>query len=275
MADSTLWPLFHYQPDGVTFDEDSMDAYREANKAFADTVMCELRDGDRVWIHDYHLMLLPLMLRQKIDKLQLNIRLGWFLHTPFPTCDFLRVLPSMREILSGVLGADVLGFQTDQARHNFVDSCSQALLVVTAIRKMQSERLTISRKWFSTETEILCSDRKVSAQTIPIGIEPSEFHRRLEKPRVQEAVRKLQNDFGDSKLILGVDRLDCMKGIPQKLHAFETLLEQYPKLVGRTILLQVVIPSREDLRTHQILKEDIHNLVGKLNGKFGKSFLSG
>ncbi|RMY52027.1 hypothetical protein D0865_06007 [Hortaea werneckii] len=227
-------------PDGVTFDEDSMDAYREANKAFADTVMCELRDGDRVWIHDYHLMLLPLMLRQKIDKLQLNIRLGWFLHTPFPTCDFLRVLPSMREILSGVLGADVLGFQTDQARHNFVDSCSQAF------------------------------DRKVSAQTIPIGIEPSEFHRRLEKPRVQEAVRKLQNDFGDSKLILGVDRLDCMKGIPQKLHAFETLLEQYPKLVGRTILLQVVIPSREDLRTHQILKEDIHNLVGKLNGKFGK-----
>ncbi|RMY55591.1 hypothetical protein D0864_03812 [Hortaea werneckii] len=251
-SNSTLWPLFHYQLDGVAFDEDSMDAYRKANKAFADTVMCELRDGDRVWIHDYHLMLLPLMLRQKIEKLQLNIRLGWFLHTPFPTCDFLYVLPSMGEILSGVLGADVLGFQTDQARHNFVGSCSQAL------------------KWFSTDTEILCGDRKVSAQTIPIGIEPSEFHRRLETPHVQKALRKLKNGFGDSKLILGVDRLDCMKGIPQKLHAFEMLLEQHPQLVGRTVLLQIVVPSREDLRTHRILKEDIQQLVGKINGKYGK-----
>lgn len=140
---------------------------------------------------------------------------------------------------------------------------------------MRNEGLTLSRKWFSTDTEILCGDRKVSAQTIPIGIEPSEFHRRLETPHVQKALRKLKNGFGDSKLILGVDRLDCMKGIPQKLHAFEMLLEQHPQLVGRTVLLQIVVPSREDLRTHRILKEDIQQLVGKINGKYGTSLPPG
>lgn len=106
-----------------------MAAYRKANKAFADTIMCHLRDGDQVWVHDYHLMLLPLMLRQRAEKMKININSGWFLHTPFPDCDFFDVLPSRAEILDGVLGADLVGFQTDQARLNFLGTCSQTLYV--------------------------------------------------------------------------------------------------------------------------------------------------
>lgn len=106
-----------------------MAAYRKANKIFADTILPYLKDGDHVWVHDYHLMLLPQMLRQKIEKLNINVTLGWFLHTSFPECDFFDVLPSRREILDGVLGADIVGFQTDQARSNFLATCSQTLYV--------------------------------------------------------------------------------------------------------------------------------------------------
>lgn len=104
-----------------------MNGYREANEAFADTMMLHLKDGDQIWVHDYHLMLLPSMLRQRAEMMNININIGWFLHTPFPDCGFLDVLPSRAEILDGILGADVVGFQTDQARHNFLDTCSQTL----------------------------------------------------------------------------------------------------------------------------------------------------
>ena len=107
-----------------------MAAYRKANKIFADTIACHLREGDHIWVHDYHLMLLPQMLRQKATKLNVDITLGWFLHTSFPEYEFFDVLPSKREILDGVLGADVVGFQTDQARQNFLTTCSQILYVV-------------------------------------------------------------------------------------------------------------------------------------------------
>jgi trehalose 6-phosphate synthase len=129
--------------------------------------------------------------------------------------------------------------------------------------------LTVSRNWWSTDTGILCGHREVSAHTFPIGIEPSEFHRRLEKSCVQESLRKMRHGFRGTKVILGVDRLDCIKGIPQKLHAFDELLEQYPELIGNVILLQVAIPSRDHLKAHQDLKEEIQQLVGRINGKHG------
>ena len=109
----------------------------------------------------------------------------------------------------------------------------------------------------------------MSVQTFPIGIEPSEFHYRLEKSSVQETLRKMRADLSDTKVILGVDRLDCIKGIPQKLHAFDRLLERYPNLIGEAVLLQVAIPSRDDLKSHQDLKEEIQHLVGEINGKYG------
>lgn len=132
--------------------------------------------------------------------------------------------------------------------------------------------LTDSRKWWSTDAGILYGHREVRAQVFPIGIEPSEFHLRLQKPCVQDAVINMRDGFNGCKVILGVDRLDCIKGIPQKLHAFDALLEQHPELVGNVVLLQVTIPSRDGLKAYQDLKEEIQQLVGKINGKYGMSF---
>lgn len=129
LTDSTIWPLLHDQLDRVCYDKNTMAAYRKANKTFADTIMCNLKDGDHVWVHDYHLMLLPLMLRRRAEKLNVKITTGWFLHTSFPQPDFFTVLPAGEELLDGILGADVVGFQTDQARHNFLNTCSHTLYV--------------------------------------------------------------------------------------------------------------------------------------------------
>jgi trehalose 6-phosphate synthase len=270
MTDSTIWPLLHDQLDKVQFDLNTMAAYRKANKTFADTIVPHLRDGDHIWVHDYHLMLLPLMLRQRAEKLDIKITVGWFLHTPFPESDIFNVLPSKKEILGGILGADMVGFQTDQARCNFLATCSQTLYVPLT-RQNEQRLLTSCSNWWSTSTGILCGHREVSAHTFPIGIEPSEFHRRLEKSCVQESLRKIRYSFRATKVILGVDRLDCIKGIPQKLRAFDELLELYPQLVGHVVLLQVTIPSRDDLKAHQDLKDEIQHLVGRINDKYGMS----
>ena len=121
--------MFHYQVDKVMFNEDASAAYRNANEAFADTIAPGLRDGDHVWVHDYHLMLLPLLLRQRARKVNVKLHLGWFLHTPFPEKDFFTILPSKAEILDGILGADVVGFQTNESRRHFISTCSQMLYI--------------------------------------------------------------------------------------------------------------------------------------------------
>jgi trehalose-6-phosphate synthase len=128
-ADTTIWPLFHYQLDKVSFNVEAFAAYETANKAFADTIASDLKDGDQVWIHDIHLMLLPLLLRQRAQKMNINIKIGWFLHTPFPAKEFFDTLPFRNEILDGILGADVVGFQTDEDRRHFSNACSDILWV--------------------------------------------------------------------------------------------------------------------------------------------------
>jgi trehalose 6-phosphate synthase len=113
----------------MSFDEYTSAAYRKANEVFADTLAPDLKDGDYVWVHDYHLMLLPLLLRQRAEKVNTKLRLGWFLHTPFPDEDFFTVLPSKTEILDGILAADVIGFHTNEDRRHFLSTCSQILYV--------------------------------------------------------------------------------------------------------------------------------------------------
>lgn len=126
-ADSTIWPMFHYQLDKVSYDEDTATAYRKANEIFADTIARDLEDGDLVWVHDYHLMLLPQLLRERAQQMGIAIRLGFFLHTPFPASDFYTTLPSKTEILDGVLSSDVIGFHTDEYRRHFLEACYDIL----------------------------------------------------------------------------------------------------------------------------------------------------
>lgn len=130
MIDSILWPLFHYHPGEIVFDESAWNAYREANRLFARAIASEVEDGDLVWVHDYHLMLLPAMLREEIGQSKMNVKIGFFLHTPFPSSEIYRILPVRNEILLGVLHSDLLGFHTyDYARH-FLSSCSRILYVL-------------------------------------------------------------------------------------------------------------------------------------------------
>jgi trehalose-6-phosphate synthase len=119
--------LFHYQLDKVSYDEDTTTAYRKANQIFADTISQDLKEGDLVWIQDYHLMLLPHLLRQRAQRMKISIRLGFFLHTPFPSEDFFTTLPSKTEILDGVLASDVIGFHTDEYRRHFLEACREVL----------------------------------------------------------------------------------------------------------------------------------------------------
>lgn len=135
--DSILWPLFHYHPGDITFDESAWEAYQEANRLFAQAIARDVKDGDLVWVHDYHLMLLPSMLREEIGDSKKDVKIGFFLHTPFPSSEIYRILPVRNELLLGVLHCDLIGFHTyDYARH-FLSSCSRILLVISSYTSSQ------------------------------------------------------------------------------------------------------------------------------------------
>ncbi|KAJ2523531.1 Trehalose-6-P synthase/phosphatase complex synthase subunit [Coemansia sp. RSA 1939] len=251
-ANSILWPLFHYHPGEMVFEEAAWEAYQRANKAFADSLIDIINDGDLVWIHDYHLMLMPLMLRKLVDERGLKgVKIGWFLHTPFPSSELYRILPVRREILEGVLGADLLGFHTyDYARH-FLSSCTRILGLQT------------------TPDVVETDTRMVHVGTFPIGIDPTKFAEALQTEDVKSRLGEFERKFSGTKVIVGVDRLDYIKGVPQKLLAFEQFLSQYPEYVGKVVLVQVAVPSRGDVEEYQHLISNVNELVGRINGRFG------
>ncbi|WFD05185.1 hypothetical protein MVES1_000511 [Malassezia vespertilionis] len=292
-SNSILWPLFHYHPGEMSFDEENWTAYREANMRFAKAVMEVLRPGDRVWVQDYHLMLLPLMLTALLEgsgievliphdnpKLGLiakicaesmpefsviparscagdrilrrsDIKIGFFLHTPFPSSEVYRILPVRREILLGVLFCDLIGFQTyDYVRH-FLSSCMRILGLPT----------------FPNGAAF--GNRHVQVRTYPIGIEPQQFEECLQQESVQSRISQLSRRFEGVKIIIGVDRLDYIKGIPQKLQGLETFFEDHPEWIGRVVLLQIAVPSRQDVEEYQNLHTTVNETVGRINGRFG------
>ncbi|KAK4446267.1 glycosyltransferase [Podospora aff. communis PSN243] len=250
-ANSILWPLFHYHPGEITFDESAWAAYREVNRLFAKTVIKDVQDGDLIWVHDYHLMLLPQMLREEIAKTKRGVKIGFFLHTPFPSSEIYRILPVREQLLLGVLDCDLIGFHTyDYARH-FLSSCSRILSTPT------------------TPNGVEYNGRFITVGAFPIGIDPEKFVDGLKKPKVQERIAALKRKFEGVKLIVGVDRLDYIKGVPQKLHAMEVFLTEHPEWVGKIVLVQVAVPSRQDVEEYQNLRAVVNELVGRINGKFG------
>jgi len=279
-SNSILWPLFHYHPGEMNFDEDHWLSYREANLRFAETVRSQLRDGDMVWVQDYHLMLLPMLLRELLsgkkssgdlkdgnanptigiqnpEQVQFenhvvkDVKIGFFLHTPFPSSEIYRILPVRREILLGVLHCDLIGFHTyDYARH-FLSSCTRILNLPTMPNAVEF------------------NGRQTHIGTFPIGIDPESFIKGIEKPEVKNRIAELEQRFKGVKLIVGVDRLDYIKGVPQKLHALELFLTQHPEWIGKVVLVQLAVPSRQDVEEYQNLRATVNELVGRINGKFG------
>jgi len=229
-----------------------------------------MQDGDQIWIQDYHLMLLPQLIRQRADDLDISIRIGWFLHTPFPEEDALSLLPSGAEMLRGILGADVVGFQTDEARHNFLATSCQLLGAQLYATHEPSPGLSTVSGHPALHTKILCGGRETSVGVFPIGVEPSEFYARLRKESVQDMIRRMRQRLQGLKVIVGVDRLDIIKGLPHKLRAFDRFFEKYPEWVGKVMLVQLVIPSRANLGVNQRLRIEVQNLAASINDKHGK-----
>ncbi|TGO64983.1 hypothetical protein BOTNAR_0082g00250 [Botryotinia narcissicola] len=250
-SNSILWPLFHYHPGEITFDESQWMAYKEVNRLFAKTIAKDVQDGDLIWVHDYHLMLLPEMLRDEIGTSKKNVKIGFFLHTPFPSSEIYRILPVRESLLLSVLHCDLIGFHTyDYARH-FLSSCSRILETQT------------------TPNGVEFRVKYVTVSAFPIGIDPEKFIETLKKPKVEERIAQLERKFEGVKLIVGVDRLDYIKGVPQKLHALEVFLTEHPEWIGKVVLVQVAVPSRQDVEEYQNLRAVVNELVGRINGRFG------
>ncbi|KAI5571334.1 hypothetical protein POPTR_011G103900v4 [Populus trichocarpa] len=253
-CNNILWPLFHYlglpQEDRLATTrsfQSQFAAYKKANQMFADVVNQHYEEGDVVWCHDYHLMYLPKCLKEYNN----NMKVGWFLHTPFPSSEIHRTLPSRSDLLRSVLAADLVGFHTyDYARH-FVSACTRILGLEGTPEGVEDQgRLT-----------------RVAA--FPIGIDSDRFIRALELPQVQEHIKELKERFAGRKVMLGVDRLDMIKGIPQKILAFEKFLEENSAWRDKVVLLQIAVPTRTDVPEYQKLTSQVHEIVGRINGRFG------
>lgn len=250
-SNSILWPLFHYHPGEITFDELSWKAYKEVNRLFAKVMAKDVQDGDLIWVHDYHLMLLPEMLRIEIGTSRKNVKIGFFLHTPFPSSEIYRILPVRQELLKSILHCDLIGFHTyDYARH-FLSSCSRILASHT------------------TPNGVEHNGKHVTVAAFPIGIDPEKFVEGLKNKSILDRIAVLERKFEGVKLIVGVDRLDYIKGVPQKFHALEVFLTEHPEWIGKVVLVQVAIPTRQDVEEYQNLQTVVNELVGRINGKFG------
>lgn len=245
MSNGILWPVFHHQSPPPHVDEGDWRTYEAVNERFADVVARHYANGDRIWVHDYHLLLLPELLRRRLP----HARIGFFLHIPFPSSEVFRTLPGRERLLTGMLGADVIGFHTASYMRCFAAAVMRILGVIADVDKIR------------------LPGRDVTMGVFPMGIDARAFEAVAAEPSVEEEVRAIRGDT-DTRLLVGIDRLDYTKGIPRRLLAFERLLERHPELHGRIRLVQVGVPSREDVGAYQALRAQAYELVGRIHGRF-------
>jgi len=243
----TIWPLFHYFPLYAEYSEDFWQAYERVNIAFANVVAGIARPNDIIWIHDYHLMLLPKLLRERLPK----ATMGFFLHIPFPSFEIFRLLPWRKQILEGLLGADLAGFHTYDYTGHFLDSVHRLLGYEVAMG------------------QTTVADRVVRADAFPMGINYEQFSSVAQDQKAQAERKRFHRKLGDCQVILSVDRLDYTKGIPERLEAFSVFLDRNPKFKRKVILVLLVVPSRIRVEHYIQLKKQLDGLVGEINGKHG------
>src|SRR5687767_7355033 len=245
-SNGVLWPLFHYLLDQVPLHVRDWEPYAEVNERFADIVAQHYQPGDLIWVHDYQLLLLPGLLRQRLPE----AKIGFFLHIPFPSEELFRTLPERDELLRGLLGADLVGFHTPAYLRHFAASLTQILGLNVDIDRVQ------------------LADREVRLGVFPMGIDVATFNDLAKDPGVQAEVQALRGD-GTVRLVVGVDRLDYTKGIPRRLLSFEKMLQDHPDLRERVRLVQVAVPSRTNVEAYQEFRALVDGLVGRINGDFG------
>ncbi|KPL19348.1 MAG: alpha,alpha-trehalose-phosphate synthase [candidate division Zixibacteria bacterium SM23_81] len=253
-SNEVLWPLFHDLQSYCNFRPDYLFAYQRVNKKFAQVIAQNSRTDDFIWVHDYHLMGVAKALRD----LGSNSRSGFFLHTPFPSLDIFLKLPWRFHILRALLEYDLIGFQTLRDRRNFVQ-CVRTLVKDTNIFG-RGQVLTLR-----------FGNRKLRVGAFPISIDFNEFAKLAKEKEVANRAWYIHEDLPHQKIILGVDRLDYTKGIPEKLKAFRNALSRFPNLQEKVVLIQVLVPSRRGIPKYRDLKTEIERLVGEINGQFTRS----
>ena len=249
-CNATIWPLFHYFPSYTVYQQPFWDQYKQINQLFADALQSFLRPDDVVWVHDYHLMLLPRLLKTSQPRLSV----GFFLHIPFPSFEVFRMLPGewRRDILEGLLGADLIGFHTYEYTRHFL----QSVLRILGYEYHMSQ--------------VLALDHAVRVDTFPMGIDVEKFAGASRNDDTKKEIYEFKNTLKGVKSILSVDRLDYSKGISNRLEGYELFLENYPEYHGKVALLMVVVPSRIGVVQYDLMKRQIEELVGKINGRFGR-----
>jgi trehalose 6-phosphate synthase/phosphatase len=246
-SNRVLWPLCHYLLDRIPRQDRDWEAYAKVNERFAELVARHYQPGDTIWVHDYQLMLVPGLLRERLPE----ARIGYFHHIPFPSSEIFQTLPHRKDLLRGLLGADVVGFHTPGYVHHF----SSALLRVLGLE--------------TNMDHVTHEGRAVRLGSFPMGIDAAAFERLAHDPGVLGEVSVIQERGAGQKLLLGIDRLDYTKGIPRRLLAVQRLLEREPAWRGRLRLVQVAVPSRTQVEDYAAYRDKVDELVGRINGLYG------
>lgn len=250
-SNQVLWPLFHDFIGECRFEPEYWEMYRQVNAKFAEAAMKVFCDRQVLWVHDYQLMHVAASLRER----GCGGRIAFFLHTPFPSYDVFAKLPWRCQLLEAILQHDLIGLQTPRDTRNLI-SCLRRL-VPSAVHTADHSVHYVT--W---------NGRKVMIRDFPISIDFQEFARDASDPAVEERMQSVTARLGTGKVIFGVDRQDYTKGIPHRLRAFSELLRRHPELIGKVKLVQVVVPSRQNIPGYEALKSRIEHLVSSINGEF-------
>jgi trehalose 6-phosphate synthase len=248
-ANRVLWPLFHYRPSLIGFSRRDLAGYLRVNRNFAQALAPMLLPEDLVWVHDYHLIPLGEALRQ----LGCRQPIGFFLHTPFPAAELMRIVPNHRELVAALCAYDLVGFQTAADLEGFRDYL---------LRQGGGEDLGGGR--------LRAFGRALRAGVFPIGIDVATVARQAQEAEESRQMRRLTSSIRDRSLIIGVDRIDYSKGLPARFAAYSHLLEHYPQTRGRTVLMQIASPSRSDVPEYREIRKTLEAAAGNINGRYAE-----
>ncbi|SIT74325.1 trehalose 6-phosphate synthase/phosphatase [Pontibacter indicus] len=245
-SNETLWPTFHYFSQYAIYEQQLWETYVEVNQKYCDELVKVAEPDDTIWVHDYQLLLLPSMLREKLPE----STIGFFQHIPFPSYEVFRLLPWRKELLEGMLGSDLIGFHTyDDMRH-----------FLSSVNRLVGHGST--HGWINT------GNRSLLVDSFPMGIDYEKYEQTAASEEVMKREKMYRNNLHSKKIVLSIDRLDYSKGIPQRLQAFELFLERYPEFHEKVTLVMLVVPSRDAVEKYKELKEEVDELVGRINGKY-------
>src|SRR6266446_2330327 len=253
-SNEVIWPLFHDLQNFCNFEPAYWQAYKQVNKRYADAIARCAQPDDFIWVHDYHLMYVAQALREQGLSQKLS-GLTFFLHIPFPPYDIFSKLPQQQRLLHALLQFDLIGFQTRRDVRNFIQCVRRVMLDAKVLARRDLQLVRFEK-------------REIHVGHFPIGIDFDSFENGARSNTVAQKSQRLRDTFPGCQLILGSDRLDYSKGIPERLRAFRTALERHPELRGRVVLIQIVVPSRVKIPKYHEFKERIDRLVGEINGRF-------